>query len=144
MPLKKDLRAAGIIVCLTEDEKFLIIRRSHTDPHDRGGQWTFPGGHIDDEDDTIGDGAIRELKEETDLNCKLEDLVELGEPKIAKYYFLTLKWTGKINVLIPNPISGIIEHDDYKWASIKDIKELENTEIPIYLLEKALEMSKNE
>ena len=40
--------------------------------------------------------------------------------------------------------SGKIEHDDWKWSTIEDIKEIENTEIPIYLLEKALEISKNE
>ena len=39
---------------------------------------------------------------------------------------------------------GEIEHDDYKWATIDEIKEIENTEIPIYLLEKAVEKAKNE
>ena len=34
-----------------------------------------------------------------------------------------------------------IEHDDYKWVTIEEIKEIEDTKIPIYLLEKALEMS---
>ena len=61
-----------------------------------------------------------------------------------KYYFLTTKWTGKVNVNKPNPHTGLIEHDDYRWATIEQIKDLDNSEIPIYLLEKALEMSKNE
>ena len=43
----------------------------------------------------------------------------------------------------PNPKTDEIEHDDYKWVSIEEIKEIEDTEIPIYLLEKALEISKN-
>ena len=34
-----------------------------------------------------------------------------------------------------------IEHDDWKWATIEDIKDIENTEIPIYLLEKALKLA---
>jgi hypothetical protein len=53
-------------------------------------------------------------------------------------------WSGQVNVSIPNPITNKIEHDDYKWATIEEIKDIDNSEIPIYLLEKALEMSKNE
>jgi len=133
---------AGIIVCLNNNEEFLILRRSESDP--RAGQWTIPGGHIDEKDNSIETGALRELAEETGLVCQSEDLTYLGEPKPKKYYFLTQKWSGTVDVHIPNPESGIIEHDAYKWATINDIKDIENSEIPIYLLEKALEISKNE
>ena len=139
-----DLEIAGIVVCLNNEQQFLIIRRSQTDPRGRGGQWTLPGGHIDDEDTSIEAGAVRELKEETDLSTNIADLTYLGEPKPQKYYFLAQNWHGEVDVHIPNPKSGNIEHDDYKWATINDVKEIDNTEIPIYLLEKALEMSKNE
>ena len=57
---------------------------------------------------------------------------------------MTQKWTGNINVEKPNPHTGEVEHDDWKWATIEEIKEIENTEIPIYLLEKAVEKAKNE
>ena len=57
---------------------------------------------------------------------------------------MTQKWSGTVDVNVPNPKTGLIEHDDYKWASFTDIKDIDNSEIPIYLLEKALEMSKNE
>ena len=139
---EKELRAAGIVICIDKSDNFLIIRRSNIDK--REGQWTIPGGHIDDSDNSIEDGAVRELKEETDLDCAAQDVVFIGEPKPQKYYFVAKKWSGSVNVLIPNPKSGEIEHDDYKWVSIEDIKDIENTEIPIYLLEKALEVFKNE
>ena len=130
----------GIVVCLNDEQQFLILRRSDID--DREGQWTMPGGHIDPEDSSIEAGAARELLEEANLACKISDLVYLGSPKSRKYYFLTLKWSGEVNVDKPNPKTGEIEHDDYKWATIKDIKELDDTNIPIYLLEKALEIQK--
>tara|TARA_Y100000593_G_scaffold83468_1_gene157318 strand:+ start:2246 stop:2710 length:465 start_codon:yes stop_codon:yes gene_type:complete len=136
-------KPAGIVVCLNENEQILIIRRSSTDPHGRAGQWTVPGGHIDDDDTSIEAGAARELKEETNLVCETGAFQYLGELKDGKYYFLATKWSGEVDVSIPNPKTGFIEHDDYKWASISDIKDIDNTEIPIYLLEKALEMSKN-
>jgi len=132
---------AGIVICINDKDEFLILRRVQID--DRGGQWTIPGGHIDAEDRSVEHGAIRELKEETDLTCLEEDLVYLGEPKPQKYYFLALKWSGDVNVSLPNPESGEIEHDAYQWATLEVVKQLDNTEIPDYLLEKALEMLKN-
>ena len=137
-----ELQTVGIVACLNDKQQFLIIRRSDIDS--RSGQWTLPGGHIDDFDDSIEAGAARELDEEAGLVCNTNDLRYLGEPKEKKFYFLTQKWTGKVNVDKPNPHTGDIEHDDYKWVTIEEIKDIDNTKIPIYLLEKALEMSKNE
>ena len=131
-------KEVGIVVCLNDDQQFLVIRRSDMD--DRAGQWTIPGGHIDEEDVSIEEGAIRELFEETNLKCSVSDLKYLGEPKEKKYYFLTHTWSGQINISKPNPVTGEIEHDDWKWVTIEEIKDLENSEIPIYLLEKALEL----
>ena len=137
-----ELKTVGIVACLNAEQQFLIIRRSNID--DRAGQWTMPGGHIDDEDGSIEEGALRELKEEANLTCKGADLKYLGKKGKNKHYFLTQTWTGEVDVDKPNPKTKEIEHDDYKWATIEEIKELEDTKIPIYLLEKALEMSKNE
>ena len=136
-----ELKTVGIVVCLNDKQQFLIIRRSKIDK--RAGQWTIPGGHIDDEDSSIEAGAVRELEEEANLSCNISDLNYLGAPSKNKHYFLTQKWTGEVNVDKPNPKTGDIEHDDYKWVTIDDIKDIENTKIPIYLLEKALEISKN-
>jgi 8-oxo-dGTP pyrophosphatase MutT (NUDIX family) len=137
-----ELKTVGIVVCLNKDQQFLIIRRSNID--EREGQWTIPGGHVDENDCTIEDGAVRELFEEANLKCELCDLVYLGQPKPEKFYFLTYKWTGDVTVDKPNPVTNQVEHDKFKWATIEEIKDIANSEIPIYLLEKALEMSKNE
>lgn len=130
----------GVVVCLNEKQQFLILRRSDID--DREGEWTLPGGHIDPEDKSVESGAVRELYEEANLSCKISDLTYLGIPKEKKYYFLTTIWSGEVDVDKPNPKTDEIEHDDYKWATIKEIKELDDSNIPIYLLEKALEIQK--
>ena len=137
-----ELKTVGIVVCLNDKQQFLIIRRSDIDS--RAGQWTMPGGHIDEEDDSIEAGAIRELEEEANLSCDISDLKYLDKPSKNKYYYLTTNWSGEVNVDKPNPHTGEVEHDDYKWVTIEEIKDIDNTKIPIYLLEKALEMSKNE
>jgi len=130
----------GIVACLNNKQQFLILRRSEVD--DRSGQWTMPGGHIDPEDGSIEGATVRELHEETNLTCKISDLAYLGSPKEKKYYFLTFQWSGDINVDKPNPKTDEIEHDDYKWVTINEIKDIDDTNIPIYLLEKALEIQK--
>ena len=137
-----ELKTVGVVACLDDKQQFLVIRRSDID--DREGQWTIPGGHIDEKDNSIEAGAVRELKEETNLVCKISDLAYLGEPKTEKFYFLTQEWSGNVKVDKPNPETGEIEHDAYKWLTIDEIKELDNSEIPNYLLEKALEIAKNE
>jgi 8-oxo-dGTP pyrophosphatase MutT (NUDIX family) len=137
-----ELKTVGVVVCLNDKQQFLIIRRSDIDR--RAGQWTLPGGHIDDEDNSIEAGAARELKEEAGLECSVDNLINLGTHGPKKHYFLTQKWSGTVNIDIPNPKTDEVEHDDYKWLTINEIKDIENSEIPIYLLEKALEMSKNE
>jgi 8-oxo-dGTP pyrophosphatase MutT (NUDIX family) len=136
-----ELKTVGIVVCLNDQEQFLILQRSDIDR--RKGSWTLPGGHIDDNDGSIEAGAVRELQEEANLSCTPDDLTYIGEPSSRKYYFLTQKWHGRVNISQPNPHTGEIEHDDYKWATIEEIKDIDDTEIPIYLLEKALEMVKN-
>ena len=139
---ESETKIVGIVVCLNDKQQFLIIRRSDID--ERAGQWTIPGGHIDEDDRSIEAGAVRELDEEADLLCDTSDLIYLGEPKPKKFYFLTTKWSGTVNVNKKNPKTKKQEHDSFKWATIDDIKDIANSEIPIYLLEKALEMSKNE
>jgi 8-oxo-dGTP pyrophosphatase MutT (NUDIX family) len=140
--IEGELRTVGIVVCLNDEQQFLIIRRSDVD--ERAGQWTIPGGHIEENDGSIERGAIRELREEANLSCHVDDLKYLGRPSPNKYYFLTQKWSGEVNVDKPNPQTGQVEHDDYKWATLEEIKDIANTKIPIYLLEKALEILKNE
>ena len=138
---KDKTKAAGIVICFDDKDRILIIRRSNIDK--RAGQWTIPGGHIDEDDSSIEAGAARELKEETNLSCNPAELIYIAEPKPEKYYFLAKEWYGTVDVEIPNPKTGEIEHDDYKWASINDIKDIEDTEIPIYLLEKSLKIKNN-
>ena len=134
-----ELKTVGIVACLNDKQQFLVIRRSDVD--DRAGQWTMPGGHIDDDDLSIEAGAVRELKEEAGLVCKIYDLMYLGMPKPDKYMFMTQKWTGEVNLNKPNPKTGDGEHDAYKWLTIEEVKDLDNSKIPIYLLEKALKLA---
>jgi len=134
---EKELKTVGIVICITEHQEFLIIRRSKIDK--RRGEWTFPGGHVDDADGSIEAGAIRELYEETNLKCSIKDLLYLGEFGPEKFYFLTQEWNGEVNIDKPNPKTGEIEHDDYKWLTLEEIENSDFSSIKTYILRRALD-----
>ena len=145
----------GTVACLNDKQQFLIVRRSKTDVI-KPGSWEFPGGHVDDSDGSIEDGAARELEEEANLASDPTKLIYLGltneikpakdepnlELQIRKHYFLALDWKNEAKI-VPNPKSGILEHDDLRWVTKEEIESINNTEIPIYLVDKALKIQKD-
>ena len=134
---KKDIAS---VVCINDKQQILILRRSKTDKH-RPLHWDLPGGHIDPSDNSLEDGAVRELQEEAGIEASIGDLIFIdsrNRKKSTRHTFVTTKWTGKVK-LKPNPKTDITEHDEYKWATIDEIKELEQSIIPNYILKKALE-----
>ena len=139
---KKDIAS---VVCINDKQQILILRRSKTDKH-RPLHWDLPGGHVDPSDNSLEDGAVRELQEEAGIEASIGDLIFIESRNLKKstrHTFVTTKWTGKVK-LKPNPKTDIIEHDEYKWLTIDEIKSLEQSIIPNYILSKALDKIKNE
>ena len=136
------------IICVNEDDKVLVIKRS-PDEGSKQGYWDLPGGHVDDEDKSIEKGALRELEEETGLKSSEEDLkyVQKIESNDAdRYFYVTTGWSGKVK-FTPNPKTGVIEHTDAKWKTIDEIKSeksLQQRTFPAYLLSKALDKAKKD
>ena len=131
------------VVCVNDDQQILILRRSETEKH-KAHFWDLPGGHIDPSDDSLEAGVVRELQEEAGLKVSVGDLIYVTKRELHKatrYTFVTTKWTGEIN-LKPNPKTDILEYDDHKWATIEEIKDLEQSIIPNYILRKALDKIK--
>tara|TARA_R110000824_G_scaffold135797_2_gene299254 strand:+ start:3148 stop:3642 length:495 start_codon:yes stop_codon:yes gene_type:complete len=151
--LKEIVYIVGIVICLNKRQEFLLVKRSKTDTI-KPGFWEFPGGHIDPEDDSIASGAIRELLEEANLLCAPENVKLIGQQTIVRptvedplvqavikrHYFLATEWKNEAKI-IPNPITGVLEHDDLMWSTREEIKTIVNTTIPDYLLVKSLELT---
>jgi 8-oxo-dGTP pyrophosphatase MutT (NUDIX family) len=124
-------RNKEVVSCIVFDENYniLIIRRSETDPW-RPGFWDLPGGNIDP-GETPKQTAIRETEEETNLIVEKKDLIPVGSKPMSgtyRYYYATKDWQGEIEFKM-NPESGFIEHDEYKWVNIEDIKNLDNNSL---------------
>ena len=133
------------VVCVNKEQKILILRRSKTDRF-KAHHWDLPGGHVDPSDNSLEEGAARELQEEAGLKVDVDNLIFVDSRELKRairHTFVTTKWTGEVD-LKPNPKTDILEHDEYKWATIDEIKDLEQSIIPNYILSKALDKIKNE
>ena len=117
--MKKDSKFSGHVVIFKDEDHFLSLKRGDKNSW-MPGKWCSAGGHA-----TIGesikDGACREVKEESNLTIKPEDLIDTGVIKKNRVYFFTTdKFSGDVY------LDGK-EHSDYKWCLIEDLDNMEIT-----------------
>lgn len=117
--MKRDygLTMRGIIK--NGDGEILVLKRhpkSRTDPD----TWELPGGKME-AGEFFDDALVREIKEETNLDCKVGDLA------IAIQHDYPYKRTVQM-IMYLDDIKGEFrisdEHTDGKYASIDEIKTL--------------------
>lgn len=118
----KHLSAGAAIVRLHEKKWEYLLLRSFK-------YWDFPKGMVEAGEEPW-DAALREVSEETSLTKFStpwgKDYFETepyGRGKVARYYLLKSEEDKEI-VFIPNPVTGIIEHHEYRWVSYEDAHEL--------------------
>lgn len=117
--MKRDygLTMRGIIK--NDDGEILILKRhpkSRTDPD----TWELPGGKME-KGEFFDEALIREIKEETNLDCSVGDLA------IAIQHDYPFKRTVQM-IMYLDDVKGEVkisdEHTDARYASIDEIKTL--------------------
>ena len=106
-----------------ESEEILLLKRSHDSSYEDF--WQLPEGKIEMREKPR-DAIIREMKEETGLEVKIEEMVftqdwefsyEKGSVWFKRFIFRTKALDGKIKLSH--------EHTDYKWVKPEDaVREL--------------------
>lgn len=139
MTNKKDwgLTVRGVV---RKEGKILILRRhpkSRNNPH----RYELPGGKVDP-GEFFDAALIREFKEETNLDVNIESLFEVVQDEFISRR--TNKPISTVQLMMNvEPISGEVqisdEHDDFKWASNEELKELCNEDMVTPTLRKTLE-----
>ena len=108
------LLSAGVVPVLRDSSNLYLLLRVFR-------YWDFPKGMVEEGEDPWA-AACRELTEETGL-ARVEfpwgkDFLET-EPysrgKVARYY-LGEVFDPHVS-LLPNPLSGLTEHDEYRWVT---------------------------
>ncbi|MDR0494373.1 MAG: (deoxy)nucleoside triphosphate pyrophosphohydrolase [Treponema sp.] len=106
---------AGIVI---EQGKFFIARR--TQGGDLGGKWEFPGGKVE-EGETDTDALKREYLEEFGVSVKVG-------PLLAGTEFIHKKMSVRLNayrVLFVSRNFTMVEHTEWRWAALSEIKNLD-------------------
>ncbi len=108
---------AGCVV--KKDNKILMVQEANEKYY---GQWNFPAGHVD-EGESIMEGAIREVKEETGCDVKLTGLLPIKTVYQNDIPTLIVEFTAEIiNENIKFDKNEIL---DVKWIDIEDIKNMD-------------------
>lgn len=100
-------------VALVSSNRLLLLERGHTAPWNPS-KYCLPGGKLDGNESLLS-CAIRELKEETNIDLSTDQLKSLviKYPKYSKTIFVCCdnkSYKVKLNW----------EHSKYVWASLKD------------------------
>ena len=111
--VKRKFKAAMATV-INEGKKVLLLKRSR-DSNWMPEKWAIPGGHIE-EGESSKDAAIRETKEETNL-----DISNIRE----------LKKQEQVIIYYSDSQSGVIrldfEHTDWAWVSYDELDNYDTT-----------------
>lgn len=107
------------------NQRALIMRRSFTDRHGPG-IWEFTGGRLEF-GETLEDGLLREIQEETGLEAAIQKLL----------YAVTLPTGPTRQIVVLNYLTYAAgdkvrlssEHQDYRWATKQDMLELLDPQI---------------
>lgn len=105
------------IICgaiIVEGNSFVVVQEGKK--QDKG-KWSIPGGHLGNHE-SLFDGAIREVKEETGLDVVLDGLVGIYQNKINGYNIIRI-------IFKATKRSGTFKFDEteilnVKWVSFDD------------------------
>lgn len=135
---KRNKREVGSCVIVDNKDRVLILKRSSTDDW-KPGWWDLPGGHLDGGETPI-EGAEREAREESGLTVRnLQKIETVHMESIFKHFFVTRDWDGVVR-LEENPETGEVEHDDYKWATLDELRGIKESIVLEAIVKKGLEI----
>jgi ADP-ribose pyrophosphatase YjhB (NUDIX family) len=107
------------------------------------GQWSIPGGMLE-LGETIEEGVRRELAEETGIEVRVLDLIEVfervipGEGRRTRYHFVILDYLCEMVSGEARAASDVI---DVAWAREEELEKFELTVIATRVIRRAFEMA---
>lgn len=104
---------------IEQNGKYLLVQEAKEKCK---GKWNIPAGHLE-ENETIIEGAKREILEETGYNVELTGLVQLSNKVTEKDNWLSIIFSAKIT-------NGSIKYNQAEilavaWYSLEEIKSMQ-------------------
>ena len=113
----------GVGVMIKDGNKILLGHRSAT-RKDTGGiyepdTWTLPGGK-QEYTETVTETAIREIKEETNLDIKNPEVYSVSDDFQPDRHFVTIEmitneYSGELKIMEPE------KEDDWQWFDLDNL-----------------------
>lgn len=105
---------------IEKDGKYLLIQEAQESCR---GKWNLPAGHLDP-NETIIDGAKREVKEETGCDIEPTGICQIGSRVLEDGVFVSVIFTARL--LREEIIFNTNEILDVKWFSYDEIVTMKN------------------
>ncbi len=118
----------AILVCggiVEKDGKILLVQEGKKSAY---GLWNVPAGKIDLPEKII-DCAIREIKEETGLDVRLDGLIGVYQYSAAAKNAMTIRFQFKASIISGTLRAQEGEILDVKWFTPKDILAMDETKL---------------
>lgn len=117
---RKQIVGAAIVDSLTAPSRLLAARR--TSPEQFAGQWEFPGGKVEPDEDDV-EALQREVREELGVEVRLGAEVEgpdrAGWPLNDSASMRV--WLAVITAGVP---AALQDHDELRWMDLAETEEL--------------------
>ena len=119
----EEIIKVGLGIMIKDENKILLGHRSKY-KKDTGGihepdTWTIPGGK-QEYNETVLEGAIREVKEETNLDIADLEIFSVSDDIAPDRHFVTIhiianKYSGELKVMEPT------KEDEWKWFELDNL-----------------------
>ena len=127
----------GVGVVIINDKNQVALIKRGNEP--KKGLWTIPGGNVE-LGEQVRETAIREVKEECNINIELKDLLGVvdlilkdNEGKV-QYHYILIDYLAKYTEGSLTPQSDVSEAD---WYYQHELEKLDIPEVTLKILEKA-------
>lgn len=117
---RKQIVGAAIVDSLSAPSRLLAARR--TAPEQFAGQWEFPGGKVEADEDDV-EALKREVREE--LGVEVQVGAELEGPDADGWPLndsaVMRVWLAVVTAGVP---AALQDHDELRWVSLQETSEL--------------------
>jgi 8-oxo-dGTP diphosphatase len=109
---KDDTNMVSKVLIIDNENRFLSLLRPKDSKY-KPNHWDFPGGHVK-EGETYEEAAIRETKEETNLDIK--NVKKIGEDggRMQVFFYVTRDYSGEV-------VLDKEENQEFKWIKPEEI-----------------------
>lgn len=117
---RRQIVGAAIVDSLESPSRLLAARR--TAPEQFAGQWEFPGGKVEPDEDDV-EALLREVREELGVEVQVgAELVGPGEDGWPLNEQAVMRvWLAVITSGAP---AALQDHDELRWVDLKDTEDL--------------------